>query len=726
MAAVALARALILIGVLLTAGFLTAAPASPLAAETAAAKAPSGATLRWPQRRFAPCAAFDDARGDWLVFGGRGEGGGAHLADVWRIGVRRPAPRWRLVTGGDAAGAPPPLRSCAAAFDRRAGRLLVFGGWDGVTPTNGVWALTPGPAPRWQRLCDGTSCGTAPSARRASQAVYDPIGRRLLVFGGLDTQYRNDMWELALDGSPTWRQLQPAGPQPAPRGGHSLVYDRRDRRVWLFGGTTSGPDLGDTWTFDPGTGTWTPLAPSGCPAGCPAARSGAVLVHDSRSDRLVLHGGWESGPNRYPRDTWTLDNLGEAPVWTRAQIDSEAPQRRYFGVGAYDRETRRLLEFGGGIGATALKDVAVLELGSRERLAWGGLAPRTPLTARDQVAMAISERGDRLFAFGGFGSGTFPGRLDAGTHLADSWSLRLTSGGADWRNVTPPSVEPNPLHREAAAVATDTRRERLVMAGGLEGDDELADVWATDLGRGPARWEQLCSPTSCGAGPGARWGGQAVYDPVGDRIIVFGGRRSDGTTFSDTWALTLGARPGWSRVEAAGEAPAPRWGAAAGYDPAGRRMIVSGGQTGSDGSAVSHDDAWALSLAGAPAWTRLAPAGPSPEPRRSAGSAIRASGASVQLLVAGGLNAENGEHFNDVWALTLAGDDAHWSRLTESACSSASAPACRRSAGAAYDEARDRLLLAFGRDAERFYDDSWSFSMSDEGWHALAPLGSAP
>ena len=446
-----------------------------------------------------------------------------------------------------------------------------------------------------------------------------------------------------------------------------------------------------------------------------------MLVHDRRAGRLVLHGGWESGPNSYPRDTWTLEHLGDAPVWTRAQIDSEAPQRRYFGVGAYDAETRRLLEFGGGIGATALKDVAVLELGLRDRLAWGGLAPRTPLTARDQVAMAVSERGDRLFAFGGFGSGTFPGQLDAGTHLADSWSLRLTDGR--WRNVTPPAWEANPLHREAAAVATDTRRERMVMVGGLEGDDELADVWAADLDRGPARWRQLCSPSSCGPGPAARWGAQAVYDPARDRIVVFGGRRTDGTSFADVWALSLGTGPRWSRLEPAGDAPAPRWGAAAGYDPAGRRMVVSGGQTGSDGNAVSHADAWALSLGDAPAWSRLTPEGPAPEPRRSPGSAIRASRGTVQLLISGGLNAENGEHFNDVWALTLSGDDASWSRLAESACSSTSAPACRRSAAAVYDKRRDRLVLAFGRDAERFYADTWSFSMSDERWHAL---GSAP
>ena len=539
MAAVALTRALV---VLLAAAVLASAPSSPASAETVGANASSDEGLQWPERRFAPCAAFDDAHGDWFVFGGRSEGGGLHFADVWRIDVRRRAPRWHRVTDGDAEGAPPPLRSCAAAFDRHAGRLLVFGGWNGVTPTNGVWALTPGATPRWQRLCDATSCGTPPSARRAAQAVYDPIRRRLLVFGGLDTQYRNDTWELTLDGAPAWRQLPPVGPQPPARGGHSLVYDRRGRRAWLFGGTTSGPDLGDTWTFDLATDTWTALTPSACAAGCPPARSGAVLVHDLREDRLVLHGGWESGPNRYPRDTWTLENLGEAPVWARAQIDSEAPKRRYFGVGAYDRETRRLLEFGGGIGATALRtppcSTWACATGS-PGVVWRRARRSRPATRSrwpsPSVAIACSPSVASV-------PGPSPGSSTRAHTWADSWSLGLTGGGVRWRNVTPPAWEPNPLHREAAAVATDTRRGRMVMVGGLEGDDELADVWAADLDRGPARWRQLCSPSSCGPGPAARWGAHAVYDPVADRIVVFGGRRSDGTSFADVWALSLGAR----------------------------------------------------------------------------------------------------------------------------------------------------------------------------------------
>ena len=456
----------------------------------------------WPERRFAPCAAFDGQHGDLYVFGGRSEGAARHFGDAWRLGVRRAAPSWEPLP---ATGGPPPVRSCAAAWD--GDRMLVFGGWDGVTPTNGVWALTPGPAPAWERLCDATSCGTPPTARRAAQAIYDPAGDRMLVFGGLDTQYRDDLWELRLDGAPAWRRIDSSG--PAPRGGHSLSYDAERRRAWLFGGSTSGPDLGDTWSLDLRTDTWSPVA---CAAACPAPRSGAVLATDTRADRAVLHGGWESGPNRYPRDTWTLADLDGTPTWSRPEPASEAPQRRFFGVGAYDAPTRRLLAFGGGTGASALKDVAALTLDGPE-LAWHGVAPRTPVTARDQAATAYAD--GRLFAFGGFGSGTFPGAVDAGTHLADSARLRLGRDGGRWRPATPPTGAPNPLHREAAAFTTDTRRDRLIIAGGLEGDEELADVWAADLRAGSRRWRQLCTPVSCGPGPQARWGGVAVYDPRG-------------------------------------------------------------------------------------------------------------------------------------------------------------------------------------------------------------------
>ena len=432
---------------------------------------------------------------------------------------------------------------------------------------------------------------------------------------------------------------------------------------------------------------------------------------------MVLHGGWESGPNRYPRDTWTLADLDGTPTWSRPEPASEAPQRRFFGVGAYDAPTRRLLAFGGGTGASALKDVAALTLDGPE-LAWHGVAPRTPVTARDQAATAYAD--GRLFAFGGFGSGTFPGAVDAGTHLADSARLRLGRDGGRWRPATPPTGAPNPLHREAAAFTTDTRRDRLIIAGGLEGDEELADVWAADLRAGSRRWRQLCTPVSCGPGPQARWGGVAVYDRAGDRIVVFGGRRSDGTSLGDVWQLSLSGAPRWTPLAVAGEAPPPRWGAAAGLDPIGRRMIVAGGQSGPDAAATPYADAWALSLDGAPAWERLTPAGAGPEARRSAAYAMRVRGGVAELLVTGGFDPVGRVHFNDVWSLALTAGGATWTQRAASDCAAAALPTCRRSASAVVDPRRDRLVLAFGRDGARFFGDTWTFGLADGRWRPFA------
>ena len=585
--------------------------------------------LDWPDRRFAPCAALDGARGDFYVFGGRAEGAGAHHADAWRIGVRRPAPRWRRVAAAGAPGAPAPVRSCAAAFDRHGRQLLVFGGWDGVTPTNGVWALKRDG--EWRRLCDAASCGPGPTPRRAAQAVYDPAGRRLLVFGGLDGQYRNDLWALSLGERPRWQPLAAAGPQPAPRAGHSLAYDAERRRLWLFGGTTSGADFGDTWTFDLAAGTWSEV-----PATGPAPRSGAVLVRDTRA-----------GPARPPR------RLGvRAQPLPARRLDARGPRRDApLGAGtARQRSAAAALLRGRRVRPGHAPDARVRRRDRRERVqGHGRAAARRPhgLGAGRAAHAADAARpgGDR--ARPGARAGSSPSAAsararspavpDAGTHLADAWRLRLDGG---WRAATPRTGEPMPLHREAAAVASDPRTGRMFVIGGLEGDSELADAWVADTGgRGRLDWRALCSPSSCGPGPEPRWGGHAVYDPAGDRVIVFGGRRTDGTSFNDVWALALAGAPRWERLEVAGEPPAPRWGGAVAFDPAARRMVVAGGQTGADASAVSHDDAWSLTLDGRPAWHRLTPAGAPPAPRRSAAYAVRDTGESVALLVAGGLRA---------------------------------------------------------------------------------------
>src|SRR5438046_1399889 len=52
---------------------------------------------------------------------------------------------------------------------------------------------------------------TFPVRRIGPSAIYDPVRRRLVLFGGNDGALHNDVWVLPLDGLPVWTQLQTNG-----------------------------------------------------------------------------------------------------------------------------------------------------------------------------------------------------------------------------------------------------------------------------------------------------------------------------------------------------------------------------------------------------------------------------------------------------------------------------------------------------------------------------------
>jgi Galactose oxidase, central domain len=547
--------------------------------------------------------------------------------------------------------------------------------------------------------------------RRASQIVVDGERHRLVLFAGTSGPYFDDLWELPLDGG-TWARLPGA---PISRGGHAMAIDRARDELWLFGGTRPGSDLDDLWRFDLTADFWEHVTP-GCPAGCPTPRSGATLVRDTRGDRMLLYGGWESSTDTYRRETWALTDLGGAPVWTEVVPDGESPQGRFFHVAGYDAEAQRMVIFGGGASGSAYRDAFGLSVpadGSAPR--WHTLSPTTPITARDQASVVLDE--GLLTAFGGFGSGTFPGTFGAGTHLADTWQRPLGRRAA-WRLATPTDEIQVPIAREGAAHALDIAGHRLLLFGGLDGDTTLTDVWVAELARpGRPRWDQLCSPTSCGQGPSARWGAHAIYDARGERFVVFGGLTEDGVTTNDVWSLDLRGTPTWHELTPPGPRPAPRWSAAYGFDPTGRRMVVFGGQTGPDATGVGLQDTWALSLDGDQRWSQLAATGPLPMPRRSAAGAVRVTAERTELIVATGLTVAGSIHHNDVWSLDLSDDAAGWVQLATDAPGAGPTP--RRSASAVHDPVTDLLLVAFGRDAQQFFDQTWAFDLTERTWHHL-------
>ena len=475
-------------------------------------------------------------------------------------------------------------------------------------------------APAWAEL---TPTGTPPSERVEHSAIYDPVRDRMMVFGGDDGSYRNDVWVLSLAGAPAWAELTPTGAPPSARSFHSAIYDPVRDRMVVFGGYDGSyhNDLGALSLA--GTPAWTELTPTGA---LPSGRNGHGAIYDPIRDRMIICGGVSAS---YLLDVWAL-SLAGTPAWADATPTGTPPSWRYGHSAIYDPVRDRMLVFGGYDGSY-LNDVWGLSLAGVPT--WTSLTPAgTPPTARYQHAAIYDPVRDRMLVFGGYDGG----------ERNDVWALSL-AGAPAWTELTPAGAPPS--GRDSHSATYDPVRDCMVVFGGYDGSYHN-DVWALSLA-GAIAWTEL---TPAGSAPIARAGHSANYDPPRDRMLAFGGfDDSDPGTRNDVWALSLAGTPAWTELTLTDPSPAARYNHSAIYDPVRDRIVVFGGYAG-------HylNDAWALSLAGTPAWTELAPTGTLPivrflhraiyDPKRD------------RIALFGGWGGF-GFMLDDVWALTW-GDPA--------------------------------------------------------------------
>jgi hypothetical protein len=79
-------------------------------------------------------------------------------------------------------------------------------------------------------------------------------------------------------------------------------------------------------------------------------------------------------------------------------------------------------------------------------------------------------------------------------------------------------------------MAYDSKRSRVVLFGGADGQAHFNDSWLWD--------GSVWSPLTTSGAPSPRSYTQLAYDAGRDRFVLFGGRAADGTTkLTDTWEL---------------------------------------------------------------------------------------------------------------------------------------------------------------------------------------------
>jgi len=262
----------------------------------------------------------------------------------------------------------------------------------------------------------------------------------------------------------------------------------------------------------------------------------------------------------------------------------------------------------------------------------------------------------------------------------------------------------------------DPLRQRMVTFGGQLGPitaNSFAQVWELSL-TGTPSWTALTDIGNHGSGPWGRQAQSTIYDPVRDRMIMFGGR--GGNWYNDVWAFPLTGAPTWTQLLPSGTPPVPREGQSAIYDPIRDRMIVFGGN---DASHVDHNDVWALSLGASPAWTKLTPTGTPPTPR-GWHSAIYDPVRDRMVIFAGFIWSTSG-WLADAWSLSLAGTPA-WSAIT-----APGAPGARKSHSAIYDPDGDRMIVYGGYNDPAHPADLTVLSFGGSpAWSVLTPAGTPP
>jgi hypothetical protein len=542
--------------------------------------APAGATARWSEllpTSIRTGAAFDPGR-HWMILPG---------PTSWVLDLSNEPAYW---TPLPVVGTPPPdLQDAMVAFDPGMDAVILFAA-ENSSPSQAIWILHLGNPAEWTHL-DPSS---PPPARDLPTTAYDASAHRILRFGGRipgssgSLSYKNDLWQTSVLGASAAWSFVPTQGAPGGREDATAAYDTLHQRLLLFGG--HGPDPGysyvdffDSWELTFPNAMWKPQATTQLPPDGYFGYHNYRSFYDEPRDGLVVvwSGLWEDSVRT---DVWNL-STGASPTWLKVYDSHDGGEfTRYDARIAFDPLQRRLL-FHGGTRSRSFYPTGgwneqrtdtwqlTIEPTETSRVPGAGEIP----SPRSGATLTYDPAGRRFFLVGGMSSSS--------RSLGDTWVLDLSTSPA-WSDVTSGTLPSRYLH----TTVYDSARDRLLVFGGYSTPPTVTqnDVW--ELGTNPiSSWSPI---VPSGTLPSARAGHTAIYDPLGDRMIVFG----DGAQVPDTWALFFSPTPTWAQILGPGPPALGNTGSTV-FDPTpGRMILLSGG-------------VWGLSLQGPPVWTEYQPSG---------------------------------------------------------------------------------------------------------------------
>jgi hypothetical protein len=348
---------------------------------------------------------------------------------------------------------PFPREKHSAVIDAPRDRMVTFGGTSSTgTLYNEAWTLDLAEIQGWTLLAPS---GTPPAGRIDHAAIYDPVGQRMILFGGWNGAgvYFAGVSQLSLSGSPAWSTIAAAGSPPASRSGHTAVYDAVRNRMLVFGGISGGTVFNDVRALSLGASpTWTLLTPSGVP---PAGRHGHVAIYDPLRDRMIIARGVGIGGAGLA-DVWEL-KLSGTPEWNPIAVTGAPPIAWQRQSAVYDLQRGRMVVFGGSYFDGNLHRVDTSHAldftgpPTWKLLATGGESPQ----GIDAHSAVFDAPRDHMVVFGGRSQGG----LNSG-----AWSLTMIAPDGD-NDLVPDSVDNCPAAPNPAQTDTD-----------VDGDGDACDA----------------------------------------------------------------------------------------------------------------------------------------------------------------------------------------------------------------------------------------------------------
>ena len=531
---------------------------------------------------------LDEARDRLLMWGGSAFGD-----SVWSVSLTDAV--WEHMP---VAGTHPGLVNRApACFDPVRDRMIIYGG------SIGVWALTLSPAPTWSQL---PVAPPSPTATPCGYAFMDVEADRMILAGDMNTPWGTGSMEVsALPFSEplAWQVLRPFPAADVPEFNHpSVVFDPVGRRLVSFGGAivwTVPDDIYGSLTYydsqdaasrfpldDPSL--WVPTSAPGLPhppveavvfdpvnqrivvvenasptrtyempvegpeprgfreigtAGTlPPGITEPQLLADVAHGRLILFG---RGPQLSgPFGLWTLPLEG-APEWSQLTATGSPPGWLNGSSAVYDPTGHRTFVFGGDSSGVFTNDTFVLDLDGAP--SWTRLAMGSKPASRSGHVAVYDALLERMIVFGG---------NSAQGLRNDTWELSL-AGTPQWSLIQFEGLV-EILPRVDATAVLDQAGRRMLVYGGRRPSGALDDLWALPLDTGEG-WQRVDVPT-----PSARFGAASTYDGsrrqwwmAGGQTPLGGPRIREVWTFTEPTLLGVGGRPGTGRASLAFAPPSP-------------------------------------------------------------------------------------------------------------------------------------------------------------------------